>query len=291
MTSDVWNLRFEELARIELKFVPSYDQQELIATILSSVDEAIEKTQAVIKQVQVVKRGLMQRLLTRGLPGCHTRFKQTVIGEIPEEWECAQLGCRTELQPGFAFKSQDFSVTGDRLIRGANVGVGGLKWTDDTTKYFPSARRIEVQDYVIREGDIVVAMDRPFIKDGFKIARVTVEDMPALLLQRVGRFRRYREVTPEYLWYLLQSHYVKTHLQVSQKGTDLPHVSKAEIESSFCPFPPVREQEHIAVCLDSLEGFVSRLEIEQQQVSRLRLGLMSILLTGELRVKPETAPS
>ena len=60
---------------------PTLPEQRKIAAILSSVDDAIEKTQAVIDQVQVVKRGLMQTLLTRGLPGRHTRFKQTEIGE------------------------------------------------------------------------------------------------------------------------------------------------------------------------------------------------------------------
>ena len=64
--------------------VPPLPEQRKIAAILSSVDDAIEKTQAVIDQVQVVKRGLMQELLTRGLPGRHTRFQQTDIGEIPE---------------------------------------------------------------------------------------------------------------------------------------------------------------------------------------------------------------
>ena len=91
LTSDVWNLRYEELARIEFKFVPGYTQQERIVTILSSVDDAIEKTRAVIDQVQVVRRGLMQELLTRGLPGRHTRFKQTEIGEMPETWDLAHL--------------------------------------------------------------------------------------------------------------------------------------------------------------------------------------------------------
>ena len=72
--------------------LPPHREQRKIAAILSSVDDAIEKTQAVIDQVQVVKRGLMQELLTRGLPGRHTRFKQTEIGEIPEEWEIVRLG-------------------------------------------------------------------------------------------------------------------------------------------------------------------------------------------------------
>ena len=63
---------------------PPLPEQRKIAAILSSVDDAIEKTQAVIDQLQVVKRGLMQELLTRGLPGRHTQFKPTEIGNVPK---------------------------------------------------------------------------------------------------------------------------------------------------------------------------------------------------------------
>ena len=267
--------------------LPSLAEQRKIAATLSSVDDAIEKTQAVIDQVQVVKRGLMQELFTRGLPGLHTQFKQTEIGEIPREWGSAPLGRRVELQPGFAFKSRDFSADGDRLLRGSNVGVGRLIWTDDKTKYFPSTRRAEVKDYELQEGDIVVAMDRPFISDGFKIATVTAGDLPALLLQRVGRFRRFRDLTPGYLWQLLQSRFVKTHLQISQKGTDLPHISKSEVESAICPFPTVYEQERLARRLEALDIYTTRLDQERKQCELLRTALMSVLLTGELRVTPD----
>ena len=176
--------------------VPPLREQRKIAAILSSVDNAIENTQAVIDQVHVVKRGLMQELLTRGLPGRHKRFRRTPIGEIPGAWDSAPLGSRAELQPGFAFKSRDFSADGDRLLRGSNVGVGRLVWSDDKTKYFPSERREEVKDSELQDGDIVVAMDRPFVSDGFKIATMTADDLPALLLQRVGRFRRFRRLAP-----------------------------------------------------------------------------------------------
>ena len=71
--------------------LPPLSVQRKIAAILSSVDASIEKTQAVMDQVQVVKRGLMQELLTRGLPGRHTRFKQTEIGRIPNSWELLPL--------------------------------------------------------------------------------------------------------------------------------------------------------------------------------------------------------
>jgi type I restriction enzyme S subunit len=72
--------------------LPSLPEQRKIAAILSSVDETIEKTEAVIERLQVVKKAMMQELLTRGLPGRHTRFKKTEIGEIPEEWDVVELG-------------------------------------------------------------------------------------------------------------------------------------------------------------------------------------------------------
>ena len=71
--------------------LPPLAEQRKIAAILSSVDDAIEKTQAVIDQVQVVKRGLMQELLTRGLPGRHKQFKQTEIGTVPADWRVVRI--------------------------------------------------------------------------------------------------------------------------------------------------------------------------------------------------------
>ena len=123
--------------------------------------------------------------------------------------------------------------------------------------------------------------------DGFKIATVTAGDLPALLLQRVGRFRRFRDLTPGYLWQLLQSRFVKTHLQISQKGIDLPHISKSEIESAICPFPTVYEQKRMARRLEALDIYTTRLDQERKQCELLKTALISVLLTGELRVTPD----
>src|SRR5699024_10236364 len=60
-------------------------EQQKIAAILSSVDEAIEKTEQIIEQTEKVKKGLMQELLTRGIG--HTEFKESPVGRIPQKWE------------------------------------------------------------------------------------------------------------------------------------------------------------------------------------------------------------
>ena len=104
--------------------LPPLSEQRKIAAILSSVDDAIEKTQAVIDQVQVVKRGLMQELLTRGLPGRHTRFKQTEIGTIPQEWELKRLSEVASVQTGLAKNTANAGPLSVPYLRVANVQDG-----------------------------------------------------------------------------------------------------------------------------------------------------------------------
>ena len=102
--------------------VPPLSEQRKIAAILSSVDDAIEKTRAVIDQVQVVKRGLMQELLTRGLPGRHTRFKQTEIGEIPDSWDVVSLvGCGAKVTSGSRGWAKYYSSDGALFLRITNL--------------------------------------------------------------------------------------------------------------------------------------------------------------------------
>jgi type I restriction enzyme S subunit len=64
--------------------VPPLSEQQKIAEILSTVDQAIEKVDEAIEKTQKLKKGLMQELLTKGIG--HKEFKETEIGRIPREW-------------------------------------------------------------------------------------------------------------------------------------------------------------------------------------------------------------
>ena len=113
-----YSRHFKLLKEQVIQFPRSVHEQRKIAAILSSVDDAIEKTEAVIDQVQVVKRGLMQELLTRGLPGRHTRFKRTEIGEIPAEWGT---------EPLCALVQDGTSITYGIVQPGPHVEHGGVR--------------------------------------------------------------------------------------------------------------------------------------------------------------------
>ncbi len=78
--------------------VPPLFEQRGIAEVLGTIDEVIKRTDAVIEKAEELKRGLMQRLLTRGIG--HTEFKQTELGEIPKTWTIEIIGNIAETYSG-----------------------------------------------------------------------------------------------------------------------------------------------------------------------------------------------
>ena len=288
LTSDVWNLRFEELAQIELKFVPSYAQQELIATILSSVDGAIEKTQAVIDQVQVVKRGLMQELLTRGLPGQHKRFKQTEIGEIPEEWGIVPLEEFIQNGPeNGLYRPQSDYGAGSPIVRIDAFDNGDLLRR-------PNLRRVAIGPadaarFVVWPGDILINrvnslshLAKCALAVSFDEATVYESNMMRLTLDDS------RMVT-EFGFRWLSSEHVKKHLKRrAKRAVAQASINQNDVLTIPTPCPPRPEQQQIANILIEVE---QRIEAETGAVAELKelkSALMSVLLTGELRVTLDT---
>ena len=74
-------------------FLPPLPEQRAIAAVLASIDEAIERTEAVIAATERLRDALLHKLLTRGVPGWHSEWKEAPgIGTIPASWEVVRLG-------------------------------------------------------------------------------------------------------------------------------------------------------------------------------------------------------
>jgi len=107
--------------------VPPLPEQRKIAAILSSVDDVIESTQTAIDQLGVVEKAMMAELLTRGIPGRHTRFKHTEIGEVPEEWDVVPLNTVSEVAYGLTVNAQRREAPERRpYLTVANLQDGGF---------------------------------------------------------------------------------------------------------------------------------------------------------------------
>ena len=76
-----------------IPLLPPLEEQRAIAAVLDSIDEAIERTEEVIAATERLRDALLHDLLTRGLPGRHTEWKQVRgLGTIPACWDVVRLG-------------------------------------------------------------------------------------------------------------------------------------------------------------------------------------------------------
>lgn len=199
-------------------------------------------------------------------------------------WASGCVADIADLIVGYAFKSDWFSNEGPLLMRGANVAVGRVSW-DDAKRLRPDLAA-EYAAYVLHEGDIVLAMDRPLISGGLKIAQLSKSDAGSLLVQRVACPRPTPAVDRRYLWWVLNSDALIGEIERHASGSDLPHISSNDILATPVPLPPLAEQVEIARRLDQAFSEIDRLTGEaaaaRRQLDRLDQALLAKAFRGEL---------
>ena len=188
-------------------------------------------------------------------------------------WPLAKLGDHVDLVAGFAFKSRDFTEDPDdvRLLRGANIGQGSLKWEQE--KRWPHSRITGHNKFELAVDDIVLAMDRPWIEAGLKWSVVRVHDLPALLVQRVARLRATGSVSQDFLRYLIGSPQFEAYVRPIVTGVNIPHISPTQIREFSFHIPPRQFQDAVAELLrpmdDLIENNRRRIEILEEMARLL----------------------
>jgi type I restriction enzyme S subunit len=194
--------------------------------------------------------------------------------------KAASVGDYRTLQNGYAFKSSWFSKEGVRLLRNANIGHGEIRWND--VVHLPEERLSEFERFRLNEGDIVLTLDRPFIVTGTKVARVGADDLPSLLLQRVGRFV---ETSPglddDYLFLWINSPHFNDQIDPG-RSNGVPHISSKQVEAAEIFVPSLAEQHRIVAKVDALMALCDRLEANLTATAATRRRLLDALLAEAL---------
>ncbi|MFN7955318.1 MAG: restriction endonuclease subunit S [bacterium] len=172
---------------------------------------------------------------------------------MASEWEEATLGAEADMLTGFPFRSERYTDADDsiRLVRGDNIVQGALRW--DGVKRWPRSESAEHELYQLREGDVVLAMDRPWIEAGLKYAAISKHDLPCLLVQRTARLRGGPNLDTQFLRYLIGSPKFTQHVHAITTGTAVPHISGRQIKEFTFLRPPLAEQRAIAHILGTLD--------------------------------------
>jgi len=271
-TSGLHTLSVRKLQQVEVPVPPLEEQQRIVAILddhLSRLDAAQCSLAENLQRLSILRSAVLNGLRE----DAETHGSLVPIGDV------------ADVISGPAFKSSEFLVEGRlRLLRGDNIEPGALRWSK--ARYWPESLIPGYEHLLVSEGDLILAMDRPVISTGLKLARVSAGDLPALLVQRVARIRTSAEVTSDYLFHMLSESGFQSALLSGQVGTQLPHITLKSIKEYQVPVPtPTVQMELVGATRATLE-LIERLEGSLRsglaRSAALRRSLLRAAFAGEL---------
>ncbi len=271
--STVKHLSSKQILAIEFPIPPIPEQRRIVA-LLDAAFEGIATAAANAERNLQSARDLFESHLA------------DVFSRRGEGWVETTLGAEVDLLSGFAFKSSFYTeaTSGIRLLRGDNIVQGRLRWED--SKRWPAAATAEYQRFQLCEGDVVLAMDRPWVNAGLKRAQISKEDLPCLLVQRTARLRTGRLLASRFLYFLVSSYPFARHIVGSQTGSGVPHISGQQIKEFRFRRPPIEAQMDLAAQLDAISAESDRLsalyEQKQAALEALKRSLLQRAFNGAL---------
>lgn len=204
-------------------------------------------------------------------------YQQTEVGVIPEDWKCVPAGEAIRFFGGNGFSSRAETTTGIRWLKIANVGVDKIKW--DALSYLPDSFLKEYKDYLLKVNDVVMALTRPVLNNKLKVARLTVEDEPAFLNQRVAKLIPINGNKLEYLFYVVQRSNFVAAMNLAMAGTDPPNIGNSALEKIAIAIPPKKEEQTaIANALSDADALIQSLTSLIAKKRQIKQGTMQTLL-------------
>ncbi|OIN96216.1 MAG: hypothetical protein AUJ48_01875 [Deltaproteobacteria bacterium CG1_02_45_11] len=269
---------FKEVSKNNIRSLlfplPPFTEQKKIAEILTAVDDAIEKTAQIIEETKELKKGLMQRLLTKGIG--HKRFKKTEIGEIPEEWDVVRLKDIT----------QKFYNGGTPDTTNDSYWNGNIPWI--TGADFENQKVNQIRKYITHDGiensaTNIIPEGNLLIVTRTGVGKLAIAPYNIAISQDItGTILDSARALPMYIYWYLD--YKAAHLISIIQGTSINGLLRGDLESLRILLPSIEEQKRIVVILDSIADEIEKESNHKEQLEVLKKGLMQVLLKGKLRV-------
>jgi type I restriction enzyme S subunit len=302
--------------------LPPLPEQRKIAEILETVDNAIEKTDAIIEKYRRIKKGLMADLLTgkiRLIPYGHSeaegeesplltspeakkfvignktfvavpnqKWKNTPIGKIPEDWEVAKMNSiiKEGLINGIWGEEPKDYENVYPILRSTEITHSGKIETETVEFRKVMLERSKISKYVLRNGDILIVSSSGSEELIGRVAIFKDSGNETFLFSNFLLRLRVGETTSHmYIFYFLSSFWYQSFLAKFQEtSTGLRNFPKNEFLALLFPLPPLPEQQLIADVLSEVDEVIEKEIQYKEKLERIKKGLMEDLLTGKVRV-------
>lgn len=255
--------------------LPPLPEQRAIARVLDAIDEAIERTEAVIAATETLRKALLQELLTRGVPGWHAEWKQVPgLGTIPAGWKVARLGDvaaiergrfghRPRNEPRFYGGPYPFIQTGDVAAAKGRI----RSWTQTLNDQGLSISRL------FPAGTVVMTI-------AANIGETAVTEIPVAFPDSLVGIIPH-SVKPEFLEYFLRTR--RSELQSLAPRSAQQNINLETLKPLRVPLPREAEQEAAVQLLGSVEEFEADEAVVLGCLQGAKAVAADVLLTGRMR--------
>ena len=267
--------------------LPPLPEQRAIAAVLDSIDDAIEGAEAVIAATEGLRDALLHDLLTRGLPGQHTEFRDVPgLGIIPADWDVVRLGDVAEVQTGRAVNKK---AVADGELKIPYLSVANVKdgYLDLRIVKTMLVSNTDVERYGLKKGDVLFTEGG----DADKLGRGSVwggEISPCLHQNHVFAVRPSADVLiPDFLSSFASSGFGKRYfLGAAKQTTNLASVNSTQLKEMTLALPNIREQREIVGAVSAMGVSIQEATVERDNLRLLKASTAEALMTGRMRVEP-----
>lgn len=281
-----------DIRRLRVPYPQQRQEQQKIAKILTTIDNLIEKTEALIKKYQAIKQGMMHDLFTRGIGAdgqlrppvseAPEFYKETELGWIPIDWEVSVIDSIIGKIIDYRGKTPEKSEDGVVLITAQNVRFGYL--TYEPREYISlSTYKTWMTRGIPKKGDILFTTEAPL---GY-VAEIKSSEKLAFA-QRIIILSSNQRCENEFLKYLLMSSFAQKEILAKSTGSTVLGIKQSEFRKVKIALPKnTFEQKQIVKKILSSDQNIDNQIALLKKYKSLKNGLMQDLLTGKVRVNIE----
>jgi len=299
--SAINNLKNSDIESIPI-IVPSKTKQRKIAQILQTIDQAIEKTEALIEKYQQIKAGLMHDLFTRGITTdgklrppreqAPELYQETPIGWIPKDWKAKKLkdilsesGGYLQTGPfGSQLHAHEYTPEGVPVVMPQDINAGRI--ANDEIARILESRAKTLHRHRLKIGDIIIARRGELNR----AAAINEKDKGSVcgtgcfLLRLAGS-----NLDAQFFCNIYRYDVVQRQVAGLAVGSTMPSLNNEIMGKLLFPDMDIDEQNRISDRLKIIEDEVDALISSVSKLLKQKSGLMYDLLTGKVSVKIDEA--
>lgn len=285
------NLNTGELKQYLLSYPKKLTEQNAIATALSDIDALICELEKLIAKKQAIRTATMQQLLTgkTRLPqfalradGSRKGYKQSELGEIPEDWKVEGFG--TLFEPCVLKKG---------IKQNENVSFIGMQDVTEQAQLFKqhlvTFNKIKSGFTYFERGDVLVAKITPCFENGKGCYTGQLQTEYGFGSTEFHVLRATNKSDPKFIYYWSTRDVFRRNLESEMVGSaGHRRVPLSAIANYKIAIPQEVEQTAIAKILSDMDSEIQALEKRLVKTRQIKQGMMQELLTGKTRlVQPE----